>query len=41
MGYGFVRISDEEVFLHWSTLDRFSLVRLLTSDVVTVSLSTN
>ena len=32
---------DEEVFLHRSTLDRFGLVRLLTGDVVTVSLSTN
>ena len=40
-GYGFVRIGDEEVFLHLSTLDRFGLVRLLTGDVVTVSLSTN
>ena len=40
-GYGFVRISDEEVFLHRSTLDRFGLVRLLTGGLVTVSLSTN
>ena len=40
-GYGFVRFGDEEVFLHRSTLDRFGLVRLLTGDVVTVSLSTN
>ena len=40
-GYGFVRIGEEEVFLHRSTLDRFGLVRLLTGDVVTVSLSTN
>ena len=40
-GYWFVRIGDEEVFLHRSTLDRFGLVRLLTGDVVTVSLSTN
>ena len=40
-GYGFVRIGDEEVFLHRSTLDRFGLVRLLTGDLVTVSLSTN
>ena len=40
-GYGFVRIADEEVFLHRSTLDRFGLVRLLTGDIVTVSLSTN
>lgn len=40
-GYGFVRIGDEEVFLHRSTLDRFGLVRLLTGDVVTVSLSFN
>ena len=40
-GYGFVRIGDEEVFLHRSTLDRFGLVRLLTGDMVTVSLSMN
>ncbi len=40
-GYGFVRIGDEEVFLHRSTLDRFGLVRLLNGDHVTVSLSTN
>ena len=40
-GYGFVRIGEEEVFLHRSTLDRFGLVRLLTGDLVTVSLSTN
>ena len=40
-GYGFVRIGDEEIFLHRSTLDRFGLVRLLTGDLVTVSLSTN
>ena len=40
-GYGFVRIGDEEVFLHRSTLDRFGLVQLLTGDVVIVSLSTN
>lgn len=40
-GYGFVRIGEEEVFLHRSTLDRFGLVRLLTGDVVTVSLSNN
>ncbi|MEC7237505.1 MAG: cold shock domain-containing protein [Pseudomonadota bacterium] len=40
-GYGFVRIGEEEVFLHRSTLDRFGLVRLLSGDVVTVSLSTN
>ena len=40
-GYGFVRIGDEEVFLHRSTLDRFGLVRLLTGDVLNVSLSTN
>ena len=38
-GYGFVRIGDEEVFLHRSTLDRFGLVRLLNGDHVTVSLS--
>ena len=36
-----MRIGEEEVFLHRSTLDRFGLVRLLTSDVMTVSLSTN
>ena len=40
-GYGFVRIGDEEVFLHRSTLDRFGLVRLLNGDHVMVSLSTN
>ena len=40
-GYGFVRIGDEEVFLHRSTLDSFGLVRLLNGDHVTVSLSTN
>ena len=40
-GYGFVRIGQEEVFLHRSTLDRFGLVRLLSGDLVTVSLSTN
>jgi len=40
-GYGFVRIGNEEVFLHRSTLDRFGLVRLLNGDHVTVSLSTN
>ena len=40
-GYGFVRIGDEEVFLHRSKLDRFGFARLLTGDVVTVSLSTN
>ena len=40
-GYGFVRIGDTEVFLHRSTLDRFGLVRLLTSDKVTVSLTVN
>ena len=28
-GYGFVRIGEEEVFLHRSTLDRFGLVRLI------------
>ena len=41
MGYGFVRIGEDEVFLHRSTLDRFGLVRLLTGDIVAVSLSTN
>jgi len=40
-GYGFVRIGEDEVFLHRSTLDRFGLVRLLTGDLVTVSLSSN
>jgi len=40
-GYGFVKIDDAEVFLHRSTLDRFGLVRLLTGDRVTVSLTTN
>ena len=40
-GYGFVRIGEDEVFLHRSTLDRFVLVRLLTGDIVAVSLSTN
>ena len=40
-GYGFVRIGDTEVFLHRSTLDRFSLVRVLTGDKVTVSLTVN
>ncbi len=36
-----MRIGDEKVFLHRSTLDGFGLLRLLTGDVVTVSLSTN
>jgi len=40
-GYGFVKIDDTEVFLHRSTLDRFGLVRLLTCDKVTVSLTVN
>jgi CspA family cold shock protein len=40
-GYGFVRIGEDEVFLHRSTLDRFGLVRLLTGDIVAVLLSTN
>ena len=40
-GYRFVRIGDTEVFLHRSTLDRFGLVRLLTGDKVTVSLTVN
>ena len=39
-GYGFVKIGEEEVFLHRSTLDRFGLVRLLNGDHITVSLST-
>jgi CspA family cold shock protein len=41
MGYGFVNISDAEVFLYRSTLDRFSLIRLLTSDKVSVFLTTS
>ena len=40
-GYGCVKIDDTEVFLHRSTLDRFGLIRLLTGDQITVSLSTN
>ena len=40
-GYGFFRIGDTEVFLHRSTVDRFGLVRLLTGDKVTVSLTVN
>lgn len=40
-GYGFVRIEDAEIFLHRSTLDRFGLMRLITGDKVTVSLTTN
>ena len=40
-GYGFVKIDDTEVFLHRSALDRFSLVRLLKGDRVTVSLTVN
>ena len=40
-GYGVVKIDDTEVFLHRSTLDRFGLIRLLTGDQITVSLSTN
>ena len=40
-GYGFFRIGNTEVFLHRSTFDRFGLVRLLTGDKVTVSLSVN
>ena len=39
--YGYVRIGDGEVFPHRSKLDRFGLVRLLTGDVLTLSLSTN
>lgn len=41
MGYGFVNISDAEVFLYRSTLDRFSLIRLLTRDKVSVFLTTS
>ena len=40
-GYGFVKIGDAEVFLHRSTLDRFGLIRLLTGDRVSGSLTTN
>jgi CspA family cold shock protein len=40
-GYGFVKIGDAEVFLHRSTLDRFGLIRLLTGDKVSASLTTN
>lgn len=40
-GYGFVKIDDTEVFLHRSTLDRFGLIRLLTGDRVSVSLTEN
>ena len=40
-GYGFVKIDDTEFFLHRSTLDRFGLIRLLTGDQITVSLSAN
>lgn len=40
-GYEFVKIGDAEVFLHRSTLDRFGLIRLLTGDKVSVSLTTN
>ncbi len=40
-GYGFVKIGDAEVFLHRSTLDQFGLIRLLTGDKVSVSLTTN
>ena len=40
-GYGFVKIGDAEVFLHRSTLDRFGLIRLLTGDKVSVSLTTS
>lgn len=40
-GYGFVNIGDTEVFLHRSALERFGLMRLLTGDLVRVSLTTN
>ena len=40
-GYGFVKTDNAEVFLHRSTLDRFGLIRLLTGDQVSVSLTTN
>lgn len=40
-GYGFVKIEDTEIFLHRSTLDRFGLIRLLTGDRVSVSLTEN
>ena len=36
-GYGFVRIGEDEVFLHRSTLDRFGLARRLTGDIVAVA----
>ena len=36
-----MRIGEDEVFLHRSNLDRFGLVRLLTGNIVAVSLSTN
>ena len=40
-GYGFVKIDDTEIFLHRSTLDRFGLIRLLTVDRFSVSLTEN
>ena len=40
-GYGFVKIGDAEMFLHRSTLDRFGLIRILTGDRISVSLTTN
>lgn len=40
-GYGFVKIDETEGFLHRSVLDRFGLMRLLSGDSVTVSLTKN
>ena len=40
-GHGFVKIESAEIFLHRSTLDKFGLICLLTSDQVSVSLTTN
>ena len=40
-GFGFVRIGEDEVFIHRSTLERFGLVRLVTGDQVKVSLTRN
>ena len=40
-GHGFVKIESAEIFLHRSTLDKFGLICLLTSDQVSVSLATN
>ena len=40
-GYRFVKIDNAEVFIHRSTLDRSGLIRLLTGDQVSVSLTNN